>query len=1085
MGKLIINQKEESQIYEILDVIQHYAAEDHSVSANLYGKNDLLDALAMGINMMGEELEANRRERENKTRELIKTHKALEQENYLMNALMEYLPDHLYFKDLESKFLRVSKSFASSEGIEDPDEFIGNSDHDLFSREHAEKALSDEQKIISTGKPLLGVEEKESWEDGRETWVTTSKMPFYDKNGKIIGTFGISRDITGRKLIEKDVNERIKELKCLHGISEIIENRKITPDEVYQAIVNIIPSGLQYPEITCSRIVLDKKSYKTDNFRKTKWMLPADILVNSKTSGSVEIYYLKKMPGLFEGPFLKEERDLIDTVARQLGNYTNRKQVEAVLKQSEEKFRIIFNFAPDAIYINDMKGTFVDGNNAAEIMLGYSREELLGQSFMNLKILSEIQILKAIKLLAKNVMGKPTGPDEFILKRKDGRKVIAEILTYPVKMGGKTQVLGIARDITNRKKADEALKEREELLNNITSSAHDGIIVLDNGGNVIFWNRSAEKIFGYTVEEITGKNFHDIIVPAEYHEAHAKGFSKFKKTGKGAAIGKSLELKALNKKGQMFPVELSLSAIKIKDQYHSVGIIRDITQRKEFEEKLQEARSIAELANQAKSEFLANMSHEIRTPMNAILGFAEILEEQLGDNPQNLDYVKGIRNSGKGLLGLINDILDLSKIEAGKLDINYEPIHPYSIIEEIRQIFLMKTNEKKLDFSINVDPKLPRSLIFDETRLRQVLFNLIGNAVKFTSEGGITVNVISENSNEEGSHVNLSIEVTDTGIGIPESEQQIIFEPFRQKEGQNTRKYGGTGLGLTITARLVKIMGGTISITSVPDQGSTFTVHLPGIQVAVQSESKANQDEENLNISFQNPLVLLIEDIESNRKVIKGYLSAYNITIIEAEDGSVGIEKTREYEPDLILMDMQMPVLDGYEATKLIKSEKKFKNIPIVALTASTMQREATEITRLCDGYLQKPVSKSQLLSELKKFLPHKEEKVIMEASAEHKTEYFKELRQRLSLDNDIPEEFSRVLNLEIIPEFSALLKNRSNKRIRKFAELIVETGRTLNMEMMEAYGKELLAQLDAFNVQKIGSLLEEFKELANLIQVA
>ncbi|MBL7112278.1 MAG: PAS domain S-box protein [Bacteroidales bacterium] len=1076
------NQKTDTQTLEMLDVIKRYAAEDYSVTAKMYGKNDLFDALATGINMMGEELEASKREREDKTRKLIETHKALEQENYLVNTLLKNIPDHIYFKDLESKFLRVSKSFASREGFEDPDELIGKSDHDLFSGEHADKALLDEKKIIKTGKTLLDIEEKETWEDGRETWVLTSKMPFFDNTGKIIGTFGISHDITSRKLREKDVNERMKELKCLHGISEIIETRRVNPDEVYQAIVNILPSGSQYPEIICSRIILEKKSYKTDNFRKTKWMLQADIMVNSQTTGSVEIYYLEEIPGLFEGPFLEEERDLINTVARQIGEYTERKQVEAVLKQSEERFRIVFDFAPDAIYTNDMKGTFTDGNKAAENMLGYSREELIGKSFIKLNILSKTQILRALKLLAKNTLGKPTGPDEFILKRKDGRKVIAEILTYPVKMGGKIQVLGIARDITKRKQADEALKEREELLDNITSSAQDGIIMTDNGGKIVFWNRSAEKIFGYNAEEITGRNYYDILVPAEFYKAHKQGVIKFIKKGMENAIGKTVEFSAFNKNGDRFPVELSMSATRMKGQWHAIGIIRDITDRKEIEEKLKIAKLTAELANQAKSEFLANISHEIRTPMNTILGFSEILDEQLKGDPRYHDYVTGIRNSGKGLLGLINDILDLSKIEAGKLEINYEPINPYSIIEEIRQIFSIMTLEKKLEFNINVDPKLPKSLLFDETRLRQVLFNLIGNAIKFTSKGGITVNIKSEDTNKEQSHVNLEIEVIDTGIGIPEKEQKIIFEPFRQKEGQSTRRYGGTGLGLTITQRLVNIMGGTIGVMSEPGKGSTFTVHLTNIQVSAISDLNQKDEGGHMSVLFNDPLILLVEDIESNRRVVSGYLDSYNIRIIEAVNGSAGVEKAEKHKPDLILMDIQMPGMDGFEATKIIKSDKNLRDIPVIALTATTMKSDAEEIAKICDGYLRKPVTKSELVSELSKYLPHSEFKADRTESTSLRTSFLSEIEKTVSQGNGLPAAFCEYFTLEIVPQYQSLLKNRSNKGMKIFADMVSEAGDQYNLDFMEAFGSDLRKQLISFNIQKINSKLSDFQEMTDLI---
>jgi PAS domain S-box-containing protein len=887
----------------------------------------------------------------------IATQESLEKQSYLMNTLLEHIPDRLYFKDLKSRFLKVSKSTAINHGFKDPEELVGKTDKDLFTGQHSEDANLDEQHIIKTGQPLIDIEEKETREDGTETWALSSKMPMLDMRGKVVGTFGISSDITERKKAEAE----LKRSSDLLGVTGRMA--KVGGWEV------------------------DSKTFEV--------------------SWTEETYRIHDVP--------------VDH--------------KATLEEALEFYH------PD----------------------------------------DRSKLEKAIQRAHKH--GEPYDMEIRFITAK-GKHLWIHTMCKPIQENGETvKLLGTFQDITEQRALQDETREREELLDKITSSAQEAIVVIDNHGNVIFWNNSAEKIFGYTEEEIAGKNFHDLIVPGKYHEAHRMGFSKFKKSGQGNAIGTTLELDALRKNGQNFPVELSLSGVNVKGEWHAVGIIRDITERKESEGKLKEARINAESANRAKSEFLANMSHEIRTPMNAILGFSEILEEQLREDPQKHEYIKGIRNSGKGLLGLINDILDLSKIEAGKLDINYEPINPFAIIEEIRQIFLVKTSEKKLEFQIHVDAGLPRSLLFDETRMRQVLFNLIGNAIKFTNEGGVTVNVKSEDCNEEQSHVDVSIEVIDTGIGIPEKELQLIFEPFRQKDGQSTRKYGGTGLGLSITQRLVGIMGGVLEVSSTPGKGSTFTVNLPGIQVAAMSENKGGTEELQAKISFQNPRILLVEDIESNRKVITGYLGSQQINIVVAENGSVGVDMARAEPPDLILMDMQMPVMDGYEATRLIKTDERLKHIPVVALTASTMKSDEVKIANLCDGYLRKPVTKAQLISELKKYLPHTE--VAQEAKgSDDQSEYLsKDLLQRLSEDPDFAFEISRAFNPEIIPEYHTLLKYRSNKRIKNFASLIADTGRKMQLNLIEAYGNELLAQVGAFNIKRITSMLEEFATLSEAIE--
>jgi two-component system sensor histidine kinase/response regulator len=750
-------------------------------------------------------------------------------ERELLNALIANSPDSIYFKDKKSRFIRINKKLAESFGLTEPAEAKGKTDFDFFTKEHASEAFEDEQKVIRTGQPLVGKEEKETWPDGSETWVSTTKLPLYDSEKNIIGTCGISRDITASKHVE----------------AELIRERE---------------------------------------------------LLNALIANS-----------------------------------------------------------PDSIYFKDKKSRFIRINRK------------LAKSFG---------------------------------------------LNDPAEAKGKTDF-----DFFTKEHASEAYEDEQKVI------------------------RTGQPLVG--IEE---------------KETWPDGTENWVSTTKLP----------------LYDTE--------KNIIGTCGISRDITLSKRAEEQLKEAKIQAELANQAKSEFLANMSHEIRTPMNAILGFAEILEEHFAGNPEYIDYIIGIKNSGRGLLGLINDILDLSKIEAGKLEINYESINPGAIIDEIKQIFSLRTREKKLNFEINVDPNLPKGLLFDETRLRQILFNLIGNAIKFTNKGGITVNVKSRNGYEEGSHIDLFIEVIDTGIGICEKSQQVIFEPFRQKDGQSTRRYGGTGLGLTITKRLVNLMNGTISLKSKVDKGTTFKIFLPQIRVSAIVESPAYEVEDVSGIKFNNPKILMIEDVESNRKVVRGYLESYNVRIIEAENGSIGIEKTKKFKPDLILMDIQMPGIDGYEATEIIKSEKELKHIPIIALTASSMKRDVKRLQILCDGYLRKPVTKSRLISELKKFLPFTKREETEGKTIRQETDYLCELKQLVLQKDRIPEELVDIFRTRIILEYENIMKNRSNRKIRNFASMVLETGKEYNIEVLENYGSELEEYLDSFNVKNINALLADFNEMAEII---
>jgi signal transduction histidine kinase/DNA-binding response OmpR family regulator len=387
---------------------------------------------------------------------------------------------------------------------------------------------------------------------------------------------------------------------------------------------------------------------------------------------------------------------------------------------------------------------------------------------------------------------------------------------------------------------------------------------------------------------------------------------------------------------------------------------------------LKNAQRKAEASERAKAAFLANMSHEIRTPMNAILGFTEILAGLVTDRQQQ-EYLRAVQSSGKSLLRLINDILDLSKVEAGKLELVYGAVNPRELFTEMEQIFSQKIAEKNLKLIIDIGPGLPPALLLDEVRLRQILVNLIGNAIKFTDQGHIRLSARSLYPEADHSTLDLVFEVEDTGMGIAKQQQEKVFGAFEQQSGQSLDKYGGTGLGLAITKRLVEIMGGEIHLGSTPGQGSTFHVTLKRVRVASVAElaTHAVPAIDADTVSFSAATLLVVDDIAVNRSLIRGYLAQYGFGILEAANGQEAIEITRARQPDLILMDMRMPVLNGYEATRKIKQQPEIRQIPVIALTASAMAQDAKEITGLCDGYLRKPVSKPDLVAELIRFLPH------------------------------------------------------------------------------------------------------------------
>ncbi|MFC1563958.1 ATP-binding protein [candidate division KSB1 bacterium] len=551
----------------------------------------------------------------------------------------------------------------------------------------------------------------------------------------------------------------------------------------------------------------------------------------------------------------------------------------------------------------------------------------------------------------------------------------------------------------------------------------------------------------------------------------------------------------------------------INDENHDEGgyldgIMMDVTEKKEAEEALQkqfdemadtrlamlnmmedlsESMEIAEAANEAKSLFLANMSHEIRTPMNAVLGFSEILDGLLTD-PQHKEYLASIKSSGKSLLGLINDILDLSKVEAGKLELEYTAVDVHAVLTEMKQIFSQKVAEKGLDFIVEVDENLPRSLVLDEVRLRQVLLNLIGNAVKFTSDGHVKLSVTNLYPEKDRSSLDLVFSVEDTGIGIPDEQKDKIFGAFEQQTGQSTKEYGGTGLGLAITKRLIEMMNGSVNVTGEVGKGSIFSITLKGIAVASIAdldEIKEGQVDAD-SVTFEKATLLVVDDIEVNRRVVSGFLEPFGFTLLEAENGKEAIQIVQLNRPSLVLMDMKMPVMNGYEATSLLKADPETKDIPVVALTASTMKESEAHIRKVTDGYLRKPVTRNDLISELVKFLPHeiigKEPEQLEETGIES------------AIEIDSAEETYDAA-LDKLPDLLEILENKRENvwkelmntltinEIEDFAKEMKEYGLEYGYPPLTGWAKQLENQAAMFEIDAMSSTLESFPEIIQKIK--
>jgi PAS domain S-box-containing protein len=656
---------------------------------------------------------------------------------------------------------------------------------------------------------------------------------------------------------------------------------------------------------------------------------------------------------------------------------SNQRRFEDALRENEERYRLLVDAAFDATVISD-QGTIVDASPQLARMLGCELAELVGRP------VAELVLPEDREMVMDHIRSGDEASYENRLVRKDGSIVTVETRARHLSYRDRTVRVTVLHDITGRKQIEEALREREEIYRAVFGGANDGFVIVRDG-RYFECNRRIAEMYGCRVEEVIGRTPADFSPPIQPDGRDSAESAQEKAIAALSGTPQYFEWQSQRLDGTGFMVEVGLTRVEHHGKYEVLAIVRDISERKQAEAELRNAKEAADAANLAKSEFLANMSHEIRTPLTAIIGFADLIMRH-EDAAGRREYLEIIRTSGENLLSVVNDVLDLAKIESGKLELKASDFNLHEILDQSTAPHAIAARQKGIGFAVRIDPATPLLLHGDQTHLRQVLANLVSNAVKFTHEGEIAVSVAPEaGSAAPGtepvatppSWTVLHFTVRDTGIGIPADKQARIFDSFTQVDSSMSRGYGGTGLGTTIAKRLVELMRGTIRLESMEGSGTTFHITLGfGLQHSAESEfSPAPRHTTSEFAMIRETLrkrdslqILLAEDNLLNQRLIVDALQHNGHKVTVAENGAKAVALWQQGNYDLVLMDVQMPGMNGLEAAAAIRrlEESAGGHTPIIAITANVIKKELEKCLVVgMDDYIVKPVNISSLLERL------------------------------------------------------------------------------------------------------------------------
>jgi len=822
--------------------------------------------------------------------------------------------------------------------------------------------------------------------DGTVIWVNDTARAVKDEKGRVLYYEGSLEDITERKKTQDELRRHQEHLE------ELVEARTAElreSEERYRTLFDGVPIGLYRTTPTGQILDVNLAAAEMLGYPSRDEAIAevstADVYVDPRVRARWQalmeqegvVRDFEEQVRCYDGTviWLKDtaravidEQDQVLYYEGSLEDITERKQFEEEIRRQKDYFEALFLNSPVALVTADLDTNVVSWNPMAETLFGYAQDEAIGRSIDEL-VTSDPSLRAEATNITAQVHNQERVQVTTRRNRKDGSLIDVEVLALPLILAGEwVGFYGIYHDISERKRMERELRRQKEYYEALFVNSPVAVVTADLDGNVVSWNPMAERLFGYRADEVINKPLDVLVAADEMLQEEARDY-----TYQAINVGR-VQVTTTRTRRDGSPVDVELLALPVIVAGEKVGFIAiyvDISD-------LQDARRQAEAANEAKSSFLANMSHELRTPLNAILGFSQLMEGDANLTDEQQENLEIINRSGEHLLALINDVLEMSKIEAGRVTLQETGFDLYGLLDALEEMFHLRAEKKGLALSLRRAENVPRYVVADEGKLRQVLSNLLGNAVKFTREGGVALRVSAfapSQTLSEGEEI-LRFEVEDTGPGIAPQELEVVFDPFVQAAaGQEPQE--GTGLGLAICRQFVHLMGGDITASSELGRGSLFSFHVQVRLTAAAEVEEARPDQRMLGLvpdqhaADGRPFrLLVVEDTETNRQLLVKLLATLGFEVQEAINGQEALEIWERWRPHLIWMDMRMPVMDGHQATQRIKATPEGQATVIIALTATAFEEDREQILlEGCDDFVRKPFRKDEIYDVLVRHL--------------------------------------------------------------------------------------------------------------------